>query len=342
MLGPIMMDLRGAELSAEEIEQLRHPLVGGVILFARNFRSREQITDLCGAIRARRPELLIAADTEGGRVQRFREGFSRLPAMAAYGRWYERDRKAALHAATAGAWLLAAELRAVGVDLAFAPVLDLDGGISAIIGDRALHARPRVVAELGAAVVQGMAEAGMAATGKHFPGHGWVAPDSHTELPVDHRLFAELEAADMLPFAALIAGGLPSIMMAHIRYPAVDEAPASFSETWVHEILRGQLNFRGAIFCDDLSMGGALGMGAIQQRAEAALAAGCDMLPICNQPEDTAALLHDWHYQISLQSARRLARLRGAVAPSWESLQASERYTQSRALVERALALNME
>lgn len=289
-LGPLMVDLAGCALSQQEREVLAHPLVGGVILFSRNYRDHAQLAALTAAIRSVEPELLIAVDYEGGRVQRFRDGFTRLPPMAGVGALFDRDAEAGLAAAQAVGWLIGDELSAFDIDLPLAPVLDLAYGPSAVIGDRAFHRDPDIVAALATAVRDGLAGHGMAATGKHYPGHGGVAADSHAELPVDGRSEAAL-AADAAPYAALIRAGLESVMMAHIRYPAVDAAPASLSPLWIGAHLRGALGFEGAVFCDDLSMGGAAVAGDYPARARAALAAGCDILPVCNNPGAVAALL---------------------------------------------------
>lgn len=306
-----MLDLVGRELSRAEAEQLRHRAVGGVILFTRNYANPVQLQALVAQIRAIRPEVLVAADTEGGRVQRFRSGFLRLPAVGRYGQAYAERPQQALRAAAAGGWLLAAELRAVDVDLAFAPVLDLDGGVSQIIGDRAFSAEPEAVSALARAHRRGMREAGMAATGKHFPGHGYVAPDSHLELPVDERVKACVLERDCQPYRALLTDGLESIMAAHIRFPQVDQRPASISAIWLQDILRGQLGFDGAIFADDLSMGGLAQYGDVLERARAALEAGCDMLPVCNRPEEVRQLLELGGLEPQQISQRRLRRLRG-------------------------------
>ena len=331
--GPVMMDLRGPSIDAVEREQLLHPAVGGVILFTRNFSAPAQLAELCGQLRQIRPGLLIAADTEGGRVQRFREGFLRLPAA----RRYAGARQDALAAARAGGWLLAAELLAVGVDLAFTPVLDIDAGVSEIIGDRAFAADSAAVAALAAAHRQGLRAAGMAATGKHFPGHGFVAPDSHAELPRDMRSWERIWADDLRPYRDLMAQGLESVMAAHVLYPAVDAArPASVSPAWLQQILRRRLGFQGAVFCDDLSMGGLAGLGDVLARADAALAAGCDMLPVCNRPEDLARLLDGWRFDPAPESGERLAALRGhSGRQNLSELQASEEYLQQISVMQK-------
>ncbi|MGM0595126.1 MAG: beta-N-acetylhexosaminidase, partial [Pseudomonadota bacterium] len=257
-LGPVMLDLRGATLQDGEAELLRHPLVGGVILFSRNYENPEQLTALIDAIHAvRTPPLLVAVDHEGGRVQRFRQGFTRLPPMRRFGEIYERDRRRARQLAEQAGWVMASELRAVGVDFSFAPVLDLDYGVSAVIGDRAFHRSPEVVADLGAALMHGMQRAGMAAVGKHFPGHGAVTVDSHEAIPQDSRPLVDILAEDVRPYRSMIANGMAGVMPAHVIYTDVDPQPAGFSSYWLGEVLRSQLAFQGVIFSDDLNMEGA-------------------------------------------------------------------------------------
>ncbi len=327
MPGPLMLDLAATQLTPSEREAVLHPLVGGVILFSRNFSSVSQLADLVQTIRAMRAELLIAADTEGGRVQRFREGFLRLPAVARYGARYQREAVSACRLARLGGWLLGAELRALDLDLAFTPVLDLDGGVSTVIGDRAFADSAQAVADLAASHAQGLRAAGMAATGKHFPGHGFVVPDSHLELPVDERSLDDILAVDLAPYRRLIAEGLESVMVAHVRYARVDPWPASISAYWIGQQLRKGLGFTGAVFSDDLSMGGLARFGNVHARFRAALDAGCDMVPVCNQPQDVAALLAadapDWNPELG----HRLARLRGrGPASGLDVLRQSEEY----------------
>ncbi len=303
--GPLMVDLAGPTIGAAERECLRHPLVGGVILFSRNYADPEQLTALCAEIHAlRTPRLLIAIDHEGGRVQRCRAGFTRLPAMRRLGEWWDRDAAGALAAAQAIGCTLAAELRACGVDLSFTPVLDLDYGISGVIGDRAFHRDPAAVAALAGALIAGLRAAGMACCGKHFPGHGGVAADSHLAVPVDRRSLAEM-ADDLLPYRRL---QLDAVMPAHVIYPQVDPRPAGFSPFWI-AMLRSEFAHAGVIFSDDLSMEGASVAGGIVGRAATAWAAGCDMLPVCNRPEAVSELLAQWQPVSDPQRSTRIARL---------------------------------
>lgn len=289
--GRVLADLAGTRLAPEERDLLCHPQVGGVILFARNFESAGQLVELTAEIHVlRAPRLLVAVDHEGGRVQRFREGFTLIPAMRTLGTLWNTDEEAALRTARSCGMVLAAELRACGVDLSFAPVLDLDHGPSGVIGDRAFHRLPDVVAALAAALSRGMRDGGMAACGKHFPGHGFVAADSHLDTPIDTRLLAEIERDDILPFRRLVAAGLEAVMPAHVIYPAIDDAPAGFSRVWL-EYLRVNLGFDGLIFSDDLSMEGAKAHGGVIERGIAALEAGCDMLLLCNTPADLQCLV---------------------------------------------------
>ncbi|HEY7740234.1 MAG TPA: beta-N-acetylhexosaminidase [Steroidobacteraceae bacterium] len=310
-LGPVMADVAGIALEPQDRELLAHPLIGSVILFTRNYESVEQLTRLVAEIHAiRTPALLVAVDQEGGRVQRFREGFTRLPPAREIGRRYSASAAEGIALARQLAWLMAAELRAAGVDLSFAPCVDLDYGVSQAIGDRALHADARSVGDLAVAWMLGMREAGMEATAKHFPGHGAVAADSHVALPVDRRQWADIEA-DLTPYRRLMANGLPAVMVAHVVYPEVDPLPASLSPRWINGILRGELGFQGAVFADDLSMAGAASFGDITARSEQALAAGCDVLPVCNDRAAVIRLLDTLRVAVSPVSRMRLARLHG-------------------------------
>jgi beta-N-acetylhexosaminidase len=310
-LGPVMVDLAGIALEPVERDLLAHPQVGSVILFTRNYESPEQLARLTAEIHGvRSPPLLVAVDQEGGRVQRFRQGFTRLPPLREVGRRYAAHRGEGLALARQLGWLMAAELRTAGVDLSFAPCLDLDYGLSSVIGDRALHADAAAVAELGVAYMLGMRDAGMAATGKHFPGHGAVAADSHVELPVDRRAWPDLEA-DLQPYRRLIANGLPAVMVAHVVFPEVDDKPASLSRRWIGDVLRGELGFQGAVFADDLSMAGAAAFGGIAERAALAREAGCDVLPVCNNRAAVVELLDAMRATPEPVSRMRLVRLHG-------------------------------
>ncbi len=307
-----MLDLQGTTLDEQEREMLQHPLVGGVILFTRNYQNPEQLTALIAEIRAlRSPPLLIAVDHEGGRVQRFRQGFTRLPAMRRFGEIYERDKRRARQLAESAGWVMASELRAVGVDFSFAPVLDLDYGVSSVIGDRSFHRKPEVVADLANAVMQGMHRAGMAATGKHFPGHGAVEADSHEAIPVDNRRYEDIAAEDMKPYELMISNGMAAVMPAHVIYPNVDPQPAGFSPYWLKEVLRRRMNFQGVIFSDDLNMEGASVAGDYVARAKAALAAGCDVALICNNREGALEILRGLELEPNPVLHARLARLHG-------------------------------
>jgi beta-N-acetylhexosaminidase len=306
-----MVDIAGTELCAEDVRVLTHPMVGSVLLFTRNYRNPQQVAELTAAIRAlRSPHLLIAVDHEGGRVQRFREGFTRLPPARLLGRRFDEDRRDALALAQSVGWLMASELRAVGVDFSFAPCVDLDYGVSEIIGDRAFHSDPDSVAALAVAAMTGMREAGMAAIAKHFPGHGAVVADSHVAMPVDRREFVDLEP-DIRPYRPLIDNNLPGIMAAHVVFPAVDTLPASLSKRWITGILRGELGFHGCVFADDLSMAGAVAFGVVIARTQLSLDAGCDVLPICNDRHSVELVLERFGANVgSAASQARLVRMR--------------------------------
>jgi beta-N-acetylhexosaminidase len=308
--GPAVIDVVGTVLTDEDRERLRHPATGGVILFARNYESPEQLAALTQDIeRLREPGLLLCVDHEGGRVQRFREGFSPIPPMRELGKLWDRDRATARNAARAAAYVIGAELAAHGVDFSFAPVLDLDYGGSSVIGDRALHFDPTAVGALGGEIVRGFAEAGMGAVGKHFPGHGYAEADSHVALPRDERKLAEIQKKDLVPFRMAIEAGLAAVMPAHVVYTQVDPEPAGYSRYWLQEVLRGKLGFEGLVFSDDLSMEGASTAGGVAERARAALDAGCDMVLLCNDPAGQEVLLQSLG-ETALADAARLERMR--------------------------------
>ena len=310
IMGPIMADVAGLSLTAEDREVLAHPLVGGVILFARNYSDPEQLRALCNDLLAiKTPRLLIAVDHEGGRVQRFRVGFTRIPAMGTLTRLHEESPLRALEEARLYGETIGRELASYGIDLCFAPVLDRDCGISTIIGDRAFSSDPLQIITFARAFRAGLNAAGLSATGKHFPGHGAVAADSHLELPVDRRSFADIEQRDLVPFRALIDDGIESLMLAHVRYSAYDDLPASFSRKWIRTLLRGDYKYNGAVFCDDLCMQGAVVIGDIVERANVALHAGCDMLPVCNDRTMVTKLLEALPVKERRLSSARLKAL---------------------------------
>ena len=323
-----MIDLAGHELSSLDQEKINHPNTGALILFARNYDNPEQIQALIKAIRAaRNGDILIAVDQEGGRVQRFQNGFTRLPPAACYAHQPEL--------AEAAGWLMAAEVLAVDVDFSFAPVLDVDSGVSSIIGNRSFAMDCDQAAQLAAAFRRGMREAGMAATGKHFPGHGAVALDSHLTLPVDSRPLEEIRARDLLPFQRLIAQGLEAVMPAHVVYPQVDDLPAGFSTIWLQRILRGELGFDGAIFSDDLSMEGAAGAGDFMDRARLAQQAGCDMLLVCNNPEAAEQVLDKLPITRCSERERRLQAMRGRRQFDRKQLFKSDKWRQVSAQIKQ-------
>jgi beta-N-acetylhexosaminidase len=316
-LGPVMLDVVGTELSADDIKRLQHPLVGGVILFARNFVSCSQLKALTTSIHnVRQPPLLIAVDHEGGRVQRFRDGFTKIPPMREFGKIWDKNPKNARELAIEAGWILAAELRAQGVDFSFTPVLDMDYGDSLVIGDRAFHQDVTAINELAFSLMQGLKKGGMSAVGKHFPGHGFVVADSHVSIPIDERIFDEIAANDMQPFKLMIDEGLAAIMPAHVIYPKVDDKPAGFSAKWLQKVLRERLGFNGVIFSDDLSMEGASVGGDVTARSLAALNAGCDMVLLCNRPDLADELLSKLEWKMSALSALRLARMHGSHHPA--------------------------
>ena len=311
-LGPVMLDVKGLALDADDRRRLCHPQTGGVILFSRNYQDPQQLAGLCGEIHALRdPRLLVAVDHEGGRVQRFREGFRQLPAMGQLGDLYDRDAQQALQLAKSFGWMMSAELLHYGVDLSFAPVLDIGDPVSSVIGDRAFHRDPEVIAHLANAWIRGMRAAGMEAVGKHFPGHGSVEGDSHHVMPFDRRSFADIEALDLVPFRRVIHTHLAGIMMAHVIYDQVDAQAAGYSRYWIETVLRQQLEFEGVVFSDDLSMSGAEVAGGYSQRARHALDAGCDILLVCNNPEGADEVLDSLQGYSSPTTQLRMIRLHG-------------------------------
>jgi beta-N-acetylhexosaminidase len=315
-LGPIMCDIAGTELTIDDKRRLQHPMTGGVILFARNYSSLQQLTDLTTEIHSLRiPSLLVAVDHEGGRVQRFKSNFTRLPAMRELGKiWDERPIRAHRLAQLTG-YVLAAELRACGIDLSFTPVLDIDYQQSCVIGSRAFHRKPQAIGELAHSLMKGLKLGGMEAIGKHFPGHGYIQEDSHIEMPVDKRSYADIKMDDLIPFREMIKHGLAGIMPAHVIYSKVDSQPAGFSTVWLQKILRSELEFDGCIFSDDLSMEGAVVAGNIVQRAEIAFNAGCDMVLVCNDPYAADKLLAELQWEMPAASLARLNRMRGHPDP---------------------------
>ena len=331
-LGPVMLDVAGLTLTDEEREVLRHPLVGGVILFARNFESTEQLEALTRDIHSlRNTPLVIAVDHEGGRVQRFRTGFTRLPPMRIFTDIWNREPEEACVAARATGYILAVELRARGVDLSFAPVLDLDYGTSAVIGDRAFHRDPAIVTALAEALVDGMNEGGMGSVGKHFPGHGFVAADSHTEIPIDKRSFDQIWSEDLVPYRRRLGRRLSGVMPAHVIYEQVDSNPAGFSRLWLQDVLRDRIGFDGVVFSDDLSMQGATVAGDIVARANAAMDAGCHMVLVCNAPESARELLARWDYEPNVALGKRLLRLVPPAAPPLSEIESLPQYQNARA-----------
>ncbi len=344
-LGPLMIDIRATELTRVECDLLKHPLVGGVILFKRNFKSAEQVLELVAEIHAlREPELLIAVDQEGGRVQRFQAPLTTLPPMRALGHCYDAQGSASLRYAHASGWLMAAEVGALGLDFSFAPVLDVDRGLCDVIGDRALHSEPAVVARLALAYMQGMEAAGMAAVAKHFPSHAGVVADTHLQVAEDRRPFSEL-LDDLEPYRRLIDNGLAGVMAAHVAFSSVDPRPAGFSAWWLRTQLRGELGFKGAIFSDDLSMAGAASVGDMVARVEVALEAGCDMALICNAPDDVVTVLERLRLEANPRSQLRLMRLRRRRDWDWSTLQTSAEWLDAQqrvAELDQPPALSLE
>ncbi len=311
-LGPVMLDVEGLTLTQQDKDRLLHPQTGGVILFSRNYQSPQQLQELVKQIhQLRSPRLIVAVDQEGGRVQRFREGFQRLPAMGLLGDLYDEDRQQAMSMAENIGWIMAAELLYYGIDLSFAPVLDLGHKISSVIGDRAFHTHPEAIVRLANALIRGMNSAGMEAVGKHFPGHGSVEGDSHHMMPFDRRSESTIMSHDLIPFQRVIDNHLTGIMMAHVIYEQVDPVAAGFSSHWIQQVLRKQLDFQGVVFSDDLNMAGAEIAGSFSQRAAASLQAGCDMLLVCNNPQGADEVLESLRDYNNPVSQLRLVRLHG-------------------------------
>jgi beta-N-acetylhexosaminidase len=329
-----MLDLTGTELTAQEHELVNHPLVGGIIFFTRNYQSVEQLKQLVAQIRkASQRRLLLSVDHEGGRVQRFRTEFTRLPSLRRLGEQYETDPEQAKLQAKQAGWLMAAELRALDIDFSYAPVLDLDYGVSLVIGDRSLHRDPNVVSTLAIEYIAGMREAGMASTGKHFPGHGFIEADSHHSIPVDSRSLKQIMQQDIQPFVSLIQAGLNAVMPAHVIYEKVDPRPAGFSHYWIQTILRNELNFKGLIFSDDLSMEGATVAGSYAQRAKAALDAGCDMIMACNRREGILDILEHLDYTMTPESQARIQAMQGKPFVTHSELLQSSAWQQASTLM---------
>jgi len=306
----VVVDVLGPVLTEEDRERIRHPAAGAVILFARNYENPEQLAALTADVeRQREPALPVCVDHEGGRVQRFKEGFTAIPPMRTLGKQWDRDREKARELATSIGYVIASELGAHGVDFSFAPVLDLDYGGSSVIGDRALHFDPTAVGALGACLVKGLAQGGVGAVAKHFPGHGYAEADSHVAVPRDERSFREIARKDIVPYKAVIEAGLAGVMPAHVIYPQVDSQPAGYSTHWLQEVLRKQLGFQGIVFSDDLSMEGAAVAGGPPERARAAMQAGCDMVLLCNNPAGLDALLQSLG-EVQMANPERLDRMR--------------------------------
>ena len=330
---PLMFDLEGSELTSEEREILQHPMIGGVILFSRNYQSASQVTQLAGDIRKFsgkvNKSILIAVDHEGGRVQRFRSEFTQLPALATLGELYSKDQAKALDTSRLHGWLMAVEVKSVGIDFSFSPVLDLNYGANDVIGDRAFHQEAQIVSDLAVAYIEGMREAGMASTGKHFPGHGATRDDSHVAIPIDNRSQEEIFAADIQPFIRLFSEGLDAVMPAHVIYPEIDNKPAGFSRVWLQDILRDQLGFEGVIFSDDLAMKGASIAGGFTERAEAALEAGCDMILACNDRAGAVEIIDHLKYTQNKEALSRLKKMQRDTRYNRSALLASDLWQEA-------------
>jgi beta-N-acetylhexosaminidase len=331
--GRLMLDLQGVQLTQQERLLLLDPHVGGVILFARNMQSQQQLLDLVAEIRSQSPHILIAVDQEGGRVQRFKEGFTRLPAMQHLADTLIKSHDPSFTLLRDTGWLMASEVIACGLDISFAPVLDVDRDTSSIIGDRAFSDQPQLVVRMARAFIEGMAEAGMACTGKHFPGHGGISADSHLEAPVDKRTMADLMERDLVPFAQLNKL-LNGIMTAHITFPNVDHHSVGFSRYWIQQILRQQLNFDGVVFSDDLTMKGADVAGGFKEKAQQALAAGCDMILVCNCPEGAREVLEYMH-RAEVDSCQKIQQMRAKKSITWQQLTQQSRYDSIRDKLEK-------
>jgi len=331
-LGPVMLGVAGLALEDEDRTRLRHPQTGGVILFGRNYESPGQLRSLVDEIHAiRKPRLVVAVDHEGGRVQRFRDGFQSLPAMASLGNLYEVDSGQAINNAESFAWIMASELLHYGVDLSFSPVLDLGNPISSVIGERAFHQDPEIVIRLANAWIRGMKKAGMEAIGKHFPGHGSVEGDSHHVMPFDRRSFEDIEAQDLVPFRRVIATHLTGILMAHVVYDQVDEIPAGYSKFWIENVLRNRIGFDGIVFSDDLGMSSAASAGGYVERANASLLAGCDIILICNNSTGADEVLDALEHYSNPTSQLRMIRMHGQPSSQSPDLFSTQPWLQATA-----------
>lgn len=327
-----MIDIRSFVLDEQEITMIKNPLCGGVILFSRNFSDKKQLNDLCQSIRAiKKPSPLICVDHEGGRVQRFHQGFISLPPMAELGKIYQENKQDAIEYSYNIGECIAMELQSCGIDFSFTPVLDINHGNSGVIGDRAFSHNPLTITTIAHSLMKGMQDNGMQAVGKHFPGHGYVKADSHLSLPIDDRDFDSIYTADLRPFKAMIQHNIAAIMPAHIIYQKIDPDPAGFSKFWLQDILRNKLEFEGVIFSDDLSMAGAKFAGSYIQRAKKALDAGCDMVLVCNHPAEANNILDNLdvdkikNYNQAI-SSMRLLRMHGKNITSYDKLKYNNRY----------------
>jgi len=337
MYARVMVDVAGVELTQEDKEFLKHPNVGGVIIFARNFENARQLQALVKQIRLCKSDLLIAVDQEGGRVQRLDKEFSKLPPLAAIGKIYDKNVERGLTVAYNLGWLMATEVLSIGIDFSFAPILDVQNEISRIIGDRAFHSNPNAIAKIAEFYIKGMENAGMKATGKHYPGHGSIAPDSHVEIPEDNRSITQISELDLLPFKLLVEKGLTALMPAHIIYTQVDSLPACFSKVWLQQLLRGELNFKGVIFSDDLCMHGASIMGSHLDRAKAALSAGCDMVLVCNDRAAATSVVEGLGDVTDKEVSIRLSSMRGRRYMTFSELETSPRWQATKEMLNSVL-----